>query len=181
LIGVVGANGSTTTWTAPTGWTVGTNGASPDSQALRWWWLVVPATPATSYTFKSTGYADGGAVVIDLRGASAAGPIQAVSALNANDAGGIGNVTAATYSAVSWTGSASVVDLLLTSWQPTTTAVTWPAGYSQLATANDGYGFVAVAGSLTTQTTSSLSSETATFSASQAVIPTLQLAIKVGP
>lgn len=181
LIGVVGANGTASVWTGPAGWTVGANGGSPDSQALRWWWYVVPASPATSYVFTSTGYTDGGVVVIDLRGASGAAPIQGVSALNANDAGGIGNVTSAVCAAVTWSGSTNVVDLLLTSWQPTGATITWPAGFSQMATATDTYGFVAVAGNLTTQAGSNLAPQTATYSVSQAVIPTLQVAIKVGP
>ena len=54
-------------------------------------------------------------------------------------------------------------------------------GYSLQATANDGYGFVTVGANLTTQSVSSLPAQVATLSASQAVVPTLQLAIRVVP
>jgi hypothetical protein len=67
------------------------------------------------------------------------------------------------------------------SWQPTTTTVTWPSGYTAQASANDGYGFVAVGANLTNQTASSLGAQAATFSVTEAVVPTLQIAVLVGP
>lgn len=181
LLGVVGANGGATNWTGPAGWTVGGNSASPDGQALRWWWTVVPASPATSYLFSSSSYEDGAVVVIDLRGAATTNTIQGVSVMNANDNSGIGNVTSAACASVAWSGATNVVDLLLTSWQPTAANITWPTGFSQMAAATDGYGFVAVGGNLNSQTISSLPSQVANFSVSQSVIPTLQVAIRVGP
>lgn len=180
LVAVAGANGTATTWTAPAGWSPGTNSAGPDGQQLRWWSLVVPSTPAASYKFSANSYTDGGIVIIDFRGVAAVNPVQAVSLLATNDNSGNGNVTTAAYNSASWTGSATVVTVLLTSWQPTQASITWPAGFSQLATANDGYGFVAVAANLTSASTTGLSAQAAHFSVSQAVIPTIQIALNVG-
>ena len=101
--------------------------------------------------------------------------------MRTNDNFGDGRVTSAQFAGDSWSGSANVVSLLLMSWQPANATVTWPTGYSLQATANDGYGFVTVGANLTTQSVSSLPAQVATLSASQAVVPTLQLAIRVGP
>jgi hypothetical protein len=148
---------------------------------LNWWWKIATSTDSgASVTLKASSYADGGGIVFDYRGA-AASPILAVSTLATNDNGGNGNVTTATFNSVSWSGSANVVSLLLMSWQPVSATITWPTGYAAQATATDGYGFVAAGANLTTQSVSSLSAQTATFSASQAVIPTLQIALLVGP
>ena len=181
LIAVAGTNGSPSSWTTPTGWTAGTGGGHPDGQGLNWWWKIATSVDAgATVTLKASAYADGGGVVLDYRGASAT-PIQAVSALTTNDNFGNGRVTSAQFAGASWSGSANVVSLLLMSWQPANATVTWPTGYSLQATANDGYGFVTVGANLTTQSVSSLPAQVATLSASQAVVPTLQLAIRVGP
>ena len=180
LIAVAGTNGSPASWTTPTGWNVGANAGHPDGQGLNWWWKIAASTDSgTTVTLKASSYTDGGGVVLDYRGASGS-PIQAVSALATNDNGGNGKVTSAQFNGVSWSGLATVVSLLLMSWQPTNATVTWPAGYTLQATANDGFGFVTVGANLTSQTVSSLSAQTSTLSASQAVVPTLQLAILVG-
>ena len=179
LIAVAGTNGSPASWTTPTGWNAGANGGHPDGQGLNWWWKIAAGTESgTTLTLKSASWADGGGVVLDYRGA-AAPPIQGVSALATNDNGGNGNVTSAQFNGVSWSGSAPVVSLLLMSWQPINATVNWPADYTLQATANDGYGFVTVGANLTLQTVTSLSVQTATLSASQAVVPTLQIAIFV--
>jgi hypothetical protein len=65
------------------------------------------------------------------------------------------------------------------SWQPANATVAWPAGFSTQATANDGYGFVMTGANLTAQSLSSLSAQTVTLSASQATVPTLQIAVVV--
>jgi N,N-dimethylformamidase beta subunit-like protein/centrosomal CEP192-like protein/ASPM-SPD-2-Hydin domain-containing protein/HYDIN/CFA65/VesB family protein len=181
LIAVAGTNGAPASWTTPTGWTAGAGGGHPDDQGLNWWWKIASsADSGTNITLKSSSYAEGGAIMLDYRGASAT-PIRAVSTLATNDNGGVGFVTSAQFNAVSWTGSANVVSLLLVSWNPANTSVTWPTGYAAQATANDGYSFVAAGANLTTQSVSSLSSQTATFSVSEAVIQTLQVALLVGP
>jgi hypothetical protein len=98
-----------------------------------------------------------------------------------NDNGGVGNVTKPTFNSVSWTGSTSVVSLLLMSWQPNPATVTWPAGFGLQATANDGFDSVASGANLTPQTATSLAAQTATMSKASDVIPTLQIALRVGP
>jgi hypothetical protein len=179
LLAVAGTNGSPSSWTTPSGWNVGNGGGHPDGQGLNWWWKIATGSDSgTTVTLKSSSWADGGGVVVAYRGASAT-PIQAVSTLAANDNGGNGNVTSATGNGVSWSGSATVVSLLLMSWQPTNASVTWPAGTTLQATANDGYGFVAVGANLSPQTGTSLSAQTILLSASQAVVPTLQIALLV--
>ena len=100
-----------------------------------------------------------------------------MSALTTNDNGGDGVVTSATFAGASWSGSATVASLLLMSWQPIDTTLTWPSGYSAQATANDTYGFVMVGANLTPQTVSSLAAQTVKLSASEAVVPTLQVAV----
>ena len=174
LIAVAGTNGSPTAWTAPTGWTSGAGSAAPEGQGLNWWWQVAPSGPPPAYTFQSSGWADGGIVLLDLRGGRA---IKAVSTITANDNSGVGNVTSAGVQAASWAGSSTVASLLLASWQPAGATLSWPAGFSQLAEADDGYGFVAVGGRLQSQSTSSLPSQTIGYSAPESLIPTLQVAI----
>lgn len=181
LIAVAGTNGSPSSWTTPTGWTVGTGGAHPDGQGLNWWWKIATSGDVgAKVTLKSASWADGGGLVLDYRGASAT-PVQAVSAMTTNDNGGNGGVTSAQVAGASWSGPTSVVSLALMSWQPASATITWPSGYSLQGMATDTYGFVAVGANLTAQSVSSLPSLTATFSTSQAVIPTLQVAIRVGP
>jgi hypothetical protein len=180
LIAVAGTNGSPNSWTTPAGWTAGTGSGQPDGQGLNWWWKIASGTDSgTAVTLKASSYADGGGVVLDYRGASAS-PILAVSTLAVNDNGGVGDVTSATFNSVTWTGTDSVVSLLLMSWQPVNAVVSWPAGYSAQATANDGYSFVAVGANLTPVSVSSLSAEKVTLSVSQAVVPALQIAVLVG-
>lgn len=174
LIAVAGTNGTPSGWTAPNGWTAGTGSAAPGGQGLNWWWQIVPAAPPASYTFQSAGWADGGIVLLDLRGVTA---IKSVSALTANDNFGGGNVTSAAVQGTSWAGTANVASLILAGWQPGPATLAWPGGFTQLAEADDGYGFVTVGGRLTAQPASSLPSQTVGFSAPQTLIPTLQLAI----
>jgi hypothetical protein len=180
LIAVTGTNGVPNTWTAPTGWTTGAGGGQVAGQGLNWWWKIASgADSATTITLKASSYADGGGIVLDYRGTSAS-PILAVSTLAANDNGGNGVVTSAQFNGASWSGSASVVSLLLMSWQPTNATVSWPAGYAAQGTATDGYAYAAVGADLSSQSASSLNSQTATLSISQAVVPTLQIAVAVG-
>jgi hypothetical protein len=179
LIAAAGTNGSPATWTTPSGWTAGANGGHPDGQGLNWWWKIASAADSgTSVTLRSSSWADGGGILLDYRGAIAT-PIQAVSVLTTNDNGGNGGVTSATFSGVSMSGSASVAVLLLMSWQPVRTTVTLPGGYIVQATATDTYGFVMAGASLTPQTVSSLGALTATFSSSEAVVLTLQIAVRL--
>jgi hypothetical protein len=98
-----------------------------------------------------------------------------------NDNNGNGNVTKAQVGGVSWAGRSNVVSLVLMSWQPVAPTVTWPAGYAGQASANDGYSFVSVAAGLAPQLSTSLPGQTVTLSAAEAVIPTLQVAVAVGP
>ena len=180
LIAVAGTNGSPNTWTTPSGWTAGSGSGQPDGQGLNWWWKIATGTDSgTTVTLKSSSYADGGGVILDYRGA-AASPILAVSSLTTNDNGGNGNVTSVQFGGVSWSGSDSVASLLLMSWQPASTAVTWPTGYTAEATATDGYGYVAVGADLASQETGSLSAQSVHLSTSQAVVPALQIAVLVG-
>ncbi|HZR39500.1 MAG TPA: choice-of-anchor D domain-containing protein [Ktedonobacteraceae bacterium] len=180
LIAVAGTNGSPSSWTTPTGWNVGAGAGQPDGQGLNWWWKIASGSESgTTLTLKASSFADGGGVVLVYRGAAAT-PIEAVSALGTNDNGGNGDVTSAQFNAVSWNSSASVVSLLLMSWQPVNATVNWPAGYTLQATDNDGYSSVMVGANLTAQTASSLGAQTATLSVSQAVVPTLQIAVLVG-
>lgn len=183
LIAVAGTNGSPSTWTTPTGWNAGASAGAgnPDNQGLNWWWKIASGSESgTTLTLKSSSYADGGGVVLDYRGASVT-PIQAVSALVTNDNNSNGNVTSAQFNGVSWSTSANVVSLLLMSWQSANATVTWPTGYSLQATANDTYSYVTVGANLTPQTVGNLSAQTTTLSVSEAVVPTLQIAILVGP
>ena len=149
----------------------GVGSGQPDGQGLNWWWKVATGIESgTSITLKASSYADGGGVMLDYRGASAS-LILAVSTLTTNDNGGNGSVKSVHSAGVSWSGSDSVASLLLMSWQPTSTAITWPAGYGAQATATDGYGYVAVGADLASQQAGSLSTESVTLSASQAVAP----------
>lgn len=180
LIAIAGSNGFPSSWTTPVGWNVGANAGDPDGQGLNWWWKIATGSESgATVTLKSSSYADGGGVILAYRGAATA-PIKAVSALATNDNDGQGEVTSAQFNGASWSGSANVVSLLFTSWQPTSTTVNWPASYALQATANDGYGYVAIGANLTPQTVTSLSAQAATLSASQAIMPTLQIAILVG-
>jgi hypothetical protein len=172
---VAGVNGSPSGWTAPAGWTPGANSGST-GQGLFWWWQQLPATPLASYTFTSTGYTDGGIVLIDLRGQTAT-PIQAVSARVENNNNWNGNITSAAVNGVTWTGSTKVASLILMSWQASNATAGWPAGFSLLSSANDGYSWVAVGANLTTQTVSSLAAQTVSLSTPQVAVPTLQVAI----
>jgi hypothetical protein len=181
LIAVAGTNGAPSSWTTPAGWNVGANSAHPSGQGLNWWWKVANGSEGgTNLTLKSSSYADGGGVVLDYRG-TAASPIAAVGSLATNDNGGVGNVTKPTFNGASWSASTKVVNLLLMSWQPSATSVGWPSGFSQQATANDGFGFVAVGANLAPQSTTSLASRTAALSVAEDIVPTLQLAVAVGP
>jgi hypothetical protein len=181
LIAAAGTNGSPASWTAPAGWTAGAGGGHPDGQGLNWWWkIATSADSGATITLKAASYADGGGIILDYRGASAS-PILAVSTLATNDNGGNGRVTSAQFNSVTWSGPSNVVSMLLMSWQPANATVTWPTGYAIQATANDGYGFVAAGANLTTQQVSNLSGQTVTLSASQATVPTLQIAVLVGP
>jgi hypothetical protein len=180
LIAIAGTNGSPASWTPPTRWTAGAGSGHPDGQGLNWWWKIAASTDSgATITLKASSYADGGGVVLVYRGA-AASPILAVSTLATNDNGGNGKVISAQFNGVSWSGSTSVVSLFLMSWQPANAAVTWPTGCVLQATATDTYGYVAVGANLTPQTVSALNAQTVTLSTSQAVIPTLQVAIAVG-
>lgn len=181
LIAVAGSNGNPSSWTTPTNWTAGANGGHPDDQGLNWWWkIATSADSGATISLKASSYADGGGIILAYRGASSS-PIKVVSTLATNDNGGSGFVTSAQFNSVSWSGSTSVVSLLLMSWQPTAATVTWPTGYTLQATATDGYGYVAAGANLTAQSAASLSAQTATVSTSQAVVPTLQIALIVGP
>jgi hypothetical protein len=150
LIAVVGANGTPASWTTPAGWTAGAGGAHPDGQGLIWWWKVATSGDATaSVTLKSASYADGGGVVLDYRGTAAAA-IAGAGALTINDNNANGT-NVASVGGVSWSGAAPVISLVLMSWQTTTATITWPAGYALQASANDGYGYVAVGANLRTR------------------------------
>jgi Abnormal spindle-like microcephaly-assoc'd, ASPM-SPD-2-Hydin len=182
LIAVAGTNGTPSSWTAPTGWTAGANSAHPSGQGLNWWWKVATASDAgASAIFKAKSFARGAGEVLDYRGLSASSPIVAVSTMATNSNGGAGNVTTPIFKSVSWSGSTSVVSLLLMSWQPNPATVTWPAGFGLQATANDGFDSVAAGANLTPQTTTSLATQTATLSKASDIIPTLQVALRVGP
>lgn len=179
LIAVAGTNGTPSSWTVPVGWNVGAGSAHPGGQGLNWWWKKANGSEGgTSVSLKSSGYADGGAVILNYRGATTT-PIVAVSSITKNDNSGVGNVTTPAWAGVSWPTSTKVVSLLLTSWQASSSAVTWPAGYTLHGTANDGFDYVTVGGNLTSQTTTNLGSRSATLSVAEDIAPTLQLAIGV--
>jgi hypothetical protein len=177
LIAVAGTNGKPVSWTKPTGWTMGANSAHPDGQGLNWFWKIATnADSGANVTLKAASYADGGGIVLAYRG-TASNPIVAVSTMATNDNNGNGNVKTPTINGVSWSQASKVVDLLLTSWQPSTSTVSWPSGFTQQETATDGFGFVMAAANLNSAVTSNFSARTATFSTGEAVIPTLQIAL----
>jgi hypothetical protein len=179
LIAVAGTNGKPSSWTVPAGWNVGAGSAHPGGQGLNWWWKTANGSEGgTSVTLKSSSYADGGAVILDYRGATS-NPVVAVSSMTKNDNNGVGNVTTPSFAGVSWPTSTKVVDLMLTSWQASSSTVTWPSGYTLQATANDGFDYATVGASLAPQTTSSLASQTVNLSVKEDIVPTLQLAIAV--
>jgi len=117
-------------------------------------------------------------VILDYRGATAS-PIVAVSAMTKNDNGGGGNVTTPSFAGVSWPTSTKVAKLMLSSWQASSSTVTWPSGYTLQATANDGFDYATVGANLAPQTTSSVASQTVKLSVAEDIVPTLQLAIAV--
>jgi Glycosyl hydrolases family 39 len=179
LVAVAGTNGSPSSWTAPAGWNVGAGSAHPRGQGLNWWWKTANGLEGgTNVTLKSSAWADGGAVILDYRGATA-NPIVAVSSMTTNDNGGVGKVTTPAWSGVSWPTSTKVVSLMLASWQASASTVTWPTGYALNATSNDGFDYVTVGANLTSQMTTSLGSRTAKLSAAEDVVPALQLAVAV--
>jgi hypothetical protein len=118
-------------------------------------------------------------VVLAYRGA-AASPIAGVSVLTNNLGSGSG-ITTPSVAGVSLSSASAVVSLLLMSWQPTNTSVTWPTGYASQASANDGFGYVSVGAKLAAQTSSSLPALTVTLSPGEVVAPTLQVVILVHP
>jgi Glycosyl hydrolases family 39 len=179
LVAVAGTNGSPSSWTAPVGWNVGAGSAHPGGQGLNWWWKTASGSEGgTNVTLKSSAWADGGAVILDYRGATA-NPIVAVSAMTKNDNGGVGNVTTPSFAGVSWPTSTKVAKLILSSWQASSSTVTWPSGYTLQATANDGFDYATVGANLAPQTTSSVASQTVKLSVAEDIVPTLQLAIAV--
>src|SRR5579871_2710170 len=169
LVAVAGSNGSPSAWSTPTGWAAGSNSAASNTQGLDWWWKFATGTDK-SVTLKSSSWADGGAVVLDYRGAGAL-PIGPVSTMV--DATSASTVR---FNGVSWTGSASVVPLLLASWQARAATVTEPVGFGTQAEADDGFGFVSVAAGAAVAATD-LPAQTATYSSPEAVVNTLQVAI----
>ena len=139
LVVVESANQAGTSWTAPAGWTFG-GGGQVGGQDLNWWWRVATGGEPRRYWFTHSQSADGGIVMLDLRGLSST-PVTGVSALGGFDNNGAGNVTSVTCGAVSGTGAS----LLLVGWQQSAGAITWPAGFKTAGTATDGFGHVEAA------------------------------------
>jgi hypothetical protein len=182
LIAVAGTNGSSTTWTTPTGWNAGANSGTSNTQGLNWWWKVASGTESGTYvTLKASAYEDGGAAVLAYSGTSATSPIVAVGTRTKSDNSGVGNVKSVPFSSVSWSGATNVVSLLLMSWQPNGTTTYWPANYTLRLGATDSFDYVRTAVNLLSQSVSSLPSQTVTLSTGEDVVQSLQVAVRVGP
>jgi chitinase len=179
LIAVAGTNGQPASWTTPRGWNLGSGSGTKSRQALYYWWKVATGTESgTKVTFKTNKYADGGVVVAVYNGATT-NPIAGASSIATNDNNGDGNVQTAAVNGISLNSAATVVPLIIASWQPNASNITWPSGYIFEATATDGYSFVDLAESSNARTTNTLPSQTLNFATPEAVIQTLQLAIRV--
>lgn len=139
LVVAESANEAGTSWAAPAGWTYG-GGGNLDGQDLNWWWKVATGAEPKRYLFTHSQWADGGMVMLDIRGLSAT-PVRGASAVGGFDNSGAGNVTSVTCGAVGSSGAS----LVLLGWQSQPAAVTWPAGFKTAGTASDGFGYVEAA------------------------------------
>jgi len=179
LIAVAGTNGPVSSWVAPTGWTQGQNSGSSDAEGLTWWWKIADGTEAgTSITLQSSSYADGGAVV-NVYAGEAANAIAGVSSLTTNDNFGNGHVTSANVGSVSLDNTVTAVPLILASWQPNMTTVSFPEGFGFESAADDGYSFVAVGEAYSSLTTNNFPGYSVSFFPGQAVVQTLQVLVNV--
>lgn len=132
---VGGFNGNTPTWAIPSGWTTfHQNTANGEPLVV----IYGPNDASTSYTFTPTqsGSIDGGWAILTVRGLDATAPVLGISADGA-DGGGTGTHTAG---AVSWTGAASAVSLIVFTWQAGDTTITWGTGWTQEWKFGDGTG-----------------------------------------
>lgn len=170
LVVAESANQASTSWWAPSGWTFG-GGGQMDGQDLNWWWKVASPSEPQTYYFKHSQWADGGMVMLDFAGTSAT-PVVGVSALGRFNNQGAGDVTQVTLGPVT---NASAASLLILGWQPTSTVPTWPAGYTKVASATDGFGYVAAA---VNTTVAPVSARTVSMNNAQDVVLTLQIAFR---
>lgn len=179
LIAVAGTNGPKSAWSVPTGWTLGVNSDSTDTQGITWWWKMANGNEAgTQVVFRSSKYADGGAVVNVYHG-QAVSPIAGVSAFTTSDNFGNGFVTSANISGVTLGSEEAAVPLIFASWQESNAAIGWPSGFAFESTASDGFSTIAVAEKLTSLTTTTFPGYTLPISPAQAVVQTLQVLIRV--
>jgi hypothetical protein len=170
LVVAESANQASTSWWAPSGWTFG-GGGQQDGQDLNWWWKVASQSEPQTYYFKHSQWADGGMVMLDFAHTSAT-PVVGVSALGLFNNQGAGNVTQATFGPVNNTSAAS---LLIAGWQPASAVPTWPAGYTRVASANDGFGYIAAA---VNTTVAPVTARTIQMNAPQDVVLTVQIAFR---
>jgi hypothetical protein len=177
LLSIWGLNGTTPTWTLPTGWSQNYQNVS-QAEPLALHDKVAGSSEPTSYTFTTSTNCDGGWSLFALRGADTTTPILGHS--TDWDAGG--NTATFSVNAVSWAGASDAVSLIVATWQTGSATVTWPNGWTQVVdptVANDGFEFLAAAVNFTTQSAvTSLPSQTLTLSAGQ-FGTTNQYALKV--
>ena len=168
LVVAESSNQANTLWATPKGWTAG-GGGQLDGQDLHWWWKIASTSEPGHYTFGHSAWADGGIVMLDIRGLSST-PIRGSSPLGAYDNSGTGNVTSAACMAVSYTGAS----LLLVGWQSTPAVVTWPSGYASPASATDGFAHVVAT---IDPTSDPLSVENVQLAPGQAAVLSLQIGL----
>lgn len=179
LIAVAGTNGPKASWSIPSGWTLGTNSNSTDTQGITWWWKVADGSDAgKTILLKSSKYADGG-VVVNVYSGQASNPIAGVSQFTTTDNYGNGYVSSANVSGVSVGDATAAVPLIFVSWQPNAATITWPSEFAFESTASDGYSSVAVAENLSSQTSSSFSGYSLPISPVEAVVQTLQVLVRI--
>lgn len=176
MVALIGGNGSTGSYSAPTGWTAGANAVTTDTtQQLQWWWKLAGASEGTSYVFTATTTPNwgGGAGIISLRGAHLTTPILATSAISQAYFSDVNiPMNSVTFS------SADVCSLFLISFQSTNGTFVYPSGWTQQFAAFDGYNAGLLAINLTDATVTSLAAQTVTSPAVE-YSDSLQVAIQL--
>ena len=94
-------------------------------------------------------------------------------------AGDGGNVTSTTVGGVTLASNMQVVPIIIASWQPNNSNITWPSGFVAEAAATDGYSYVVLGEGLNSEITNSLPQIPLQFATAQAVVDSQQIAVVV--
>jgi ribosomal protein L18E len=154
-----GINGSLSgTWNLPSGWTTVHDARNIHILALHD--KIAGASEPTSYGFSTSTNDDGGWGLVALRGVDTTTPV-----LGQADFAAGGNTTSFSAPSVSWAGASDAISLIIASWESTAATITWPSGWTQLWSVNDGFIWFVAGINLTTQSgVTSLPAKTLTLS-----------------